>query len=362
MKPSQPSGAPNVELTTNGAAQPGNRYPRLKDLAHTRLKTTARVVFAALCDYANPKCEMWPSGAPRVEGFAAWPSVQTIMGVTGLSDRGVQIALRELETAGAIQCIRRSRGGGSRKAGYWAKANTNCYLLTPNAVPREIAANPITPNVIHPALPVETAVTPNDGCPDPELPSREPRTVFTPDPECYSPEETNHHHQKEETKKGSNSNDLLRTETEDPTARLRRRFRERFGSGADALLAIVLTGLNNRESEIQEFVDFDEGHTGAPHHLTNPGGYYRKLVMNFQLAQSVRREAARQQRLRELERQMAGQGRAEKTSVCSLGICNGRGEVYDSLGSVVEVCACEEGRKLPQTVRELIEQLKKGAA
>jgi len=111
-----PELAPAVRLTTTtpepDPAPSRNRYPRMKDLAGTNLKTTSRLVFGALCDYADPKNEMWPPGAPKIEGFAAWPSIQTLMSVTDLSDRGVQIGLRELEAAGAIRCIRRSRGGG----------------------------------------------------------------------------------------------------------------------------------------------------------------------------------------------------------------------------------------------------------
>jgi hypothetical protein len=124
--------------------------------------STARIVFAALCEYANSRNEMWPPGAPKMEGFAAWPSIQTLMSVTGLSDRAVQIALRDLEAVNAIHCIYRSHGGGSEKGDRKKRTSTSCYLLTPNSVHREEPAEvivtpkevpsdePVTPNQIHP--------------------------------------------------------------------------------------------------------------------------------------------------------------------------------------------------------------------
>jgi hypothetical protein len=153
------------------------RPPRLRDLIGTSTGSTARIVFAALCEYANPRNEMWPPGAPKSEGFAAWPSIQTLMSLTGLSDRAVQIALRDLEAANAIQCIYRSQGGGSEKGDRKKRTSTSCYLLTPNSVHREQHA--------------EEIVTPNDVPPDEDVTPKQihplPRTTCPPPPEPGSP-------------------------------------------------------------------------------------------------------------------------------------------------------------------------------
>jgi hypothetical protein len=90
--------------------------------------------------YANtptPELTCGPQVPLNWKVFAAWPSVQTLMSVTGLSDRGVQIALQDLQAVNAIQCIYHSRGGGSEKGDRKKQTSTNCYLLTPNSVHRE---------------------------------------------------------------------------------------------------------------------------------------------------------------------------------------------------------------------------------
>jgi len=117
-----------------GSVGENARPPRLKDLIGTSLGSTLRIVFAALCEYANPRTEMWPVGALKLDGFAAWPSVQTLAAMTGLSVRAVQAALRDLEAAGAIRCIYRSPGGGSVSGDRTKRQSTCCYLITPQHV------------------------------------------------------------------------------------------------------------------------------------------------------------------------------------------------------------------------------------
>lgn len=100
-------------LAVNGDNQPTARLrpPKMRDLIGTSFSTGERIVFGALCDYANANCQMWPPWVPRMNGFAAWPSIPKLAAVTKLSDRGVQNALRFLEKEGAIRCIYRSTGG-----------------------------------------------------------------------------------------------------------------------------------------------------------------------------------------------------------------------------------------------------------
>jgi excisionase family DNA binding protein len=70
--------------STNGAAL---RPPRLKDLIRTTLGSTTRIIFAALCEYANSRNEMWPPGTLKLVGFA-WPPVQRL---TPASDGGAAV-------------------------------------------------------------------------------------------------------------------------------------------------------------------------------------------------------------------------------------------------------------------------------
>jgi len=322
---------------------------------------------------------MWPPGARKSDGFAAWPSVATLTVITGLSERTVQTALRELEAAGAIRCIRRSRGGGSHKPGQ--TLGTNCYLLTPHDVPREVAETSFTPQPMHPGsdftphqLHPKERFTPQETAEHPASFAPPHRTSCTPSPALPAPKEfnLNHHHQ-EEAKEESNVQAPLdsfpddddrrtnrRAQLEDPAEELALRFRERFGSGANAILRIVLDGLSPEQKEVQAFVAFDDAHTGAPGDLNNPGGYYRSLVMKFQLAQKNQRELQRLGRHRELERQLSAP--LQPTPRCPLSRCNGMGEVYDASGRVLTVCECDAGTRLSPQVIQMIDQLRRGAA
>ena len=131
----------------------GNRPPRVKDLPREQvckestkpkqpriLSSTARGVFGVLCEHANNKKSMWPPFVPAsASGWLAWPSVLTVAAMTGYSDRAVQMALSELETAGAIQCAYRSKGGAAQIVhGRRIPAKTSAYLITPNHVPGSI--------------------------------------------------------------------------------------------------------------------------------------------------------------------------------------------------------------------------------
>ena len=210
---------------------------------------------------------MWPPGTRKSDGFAAWPSVSTLTVITGLSERTVQIALRELEAAGAIRCICRSRGGGSHKPG--KTPATNCYLLTPHDVPPEEAETSFIPQRMHPEgdftsqqLHRRELITPQEPAEHPAPHAPPPRTSCTPSPALPAPKEfnLNHHHQ-EEPKEEYNEpvpldcfpDDDRRTNRraplEDPGEELALRFRERFGRGADAILQIVLDGLSFRRKE-----------------------------------------------------------------------------------------------------------------
>ena len=324
---------------------------------------------------------MWPPGARKSDGFAAWPSVATLTIITGLSERTVQTALRELEAAGAIRCIRRSRGGGSHKPGQ--TRGTNCYLLTPHDVPREVAETSFSPQPMHPGSDVtphllhpKERFTPQERAEHLASFAPPPRTRCTPSPALPAPKEFNlnhHHHQEEEGKEEFNARALPDSSPDDDDRRVNRRapledsveelalrFRERFGSGANAILRIVLDGLSLEQKEVQAFVAFDDAHTGAPEDLNNPGGYYRSLVMKFQLAQKNRRELQRLDKQRELERQLSAP--AQPTPPCPLSRCNGMGEVYDTSGRVVTVCECDAGSRLSPQVIQMIDQLKRGAA
>ena len=110
-------------------------WPKLKHLEGAEFTSSELLVFAALCDFANPNAEKWPPWVPRMEGFASWLGVPRICRLTRLSDRAVQPALKRLQARNAIQCIYQSKGGAARKQeGKNEPPKTNCYLLTPNLV------------------------------------------------------------------------------------------------------------------------------------------------------------------------------------------------------------------------------------
>jgi hypothetical protein len=207
-----------------------------------------------------------------------------------------------------------------------------------------------------------------------------------------APDSSNHHHQRDRTKKkaedpaGSDYSDRKpaalaesktrgrkpsnafsddddgkpkREQLEDPEDELRLRFKERFADESGALVQLVIDGLCHDRQALKEFVAFDDAHTGAPASLVNPGGYYRNLVREFRGAQGGRREAERKERVREIERSLVSQEDAEKP-VCPIGMCNGWGELYEA--GVYRPCGCAAGQRLSPKVREIMEILNRGAA
>lgn len=151
----------------------------------------------------------------------------------------------------------------------------------------------------------------------------------------------------------------VRGSLSDAEEELRLRFKERFGDSSGALFQIVIDGLAHDRDALKEFVAFDNAHTGRPKRIVNPGGYYRRLVASFLLAQKGRIEAERKERYREIERSLVAQPEPEK-ALCELGLCSGGGELCE--GGIYRPCDCEAGKKLSPQVREMMEILNRGAA
>jgi hypothetical protein len=348
----------------------------MRDLAGSTVKSLARTVFAALCDYGNIKREMWPPWAPDTtpDGYLAWPSVARLVQITDLSERSVQDALRELEQKKAVVCVYKSQGGAPRKGRPGKKAlpaRTSCYLITPHLAHRcsdERASE--EPKEPRSDCTITPQVAPNN--PAPPAPYN---------PAGPAPNSSSHHHQRERPKERLNSkpnepnttkeNSALgvllddddrraseRAPLGDPEDELRLRFKERFADASGAIVQMVIDGLSHDRQALKEFVAFDDAHTGAPASLVNPGGYYRNLVKEFQSAQRGRREAERKERIRKIERSMTQEEPPKR--VCPLGVCNGNGEIHTS--DHIGVCKCEAGRNLPTQVKELIERIQQGAA
>lgn len=112
----------------------------------TALPSTQKFVLVALCDSANDQGE-------------CYPSVTALMSKCSLSDRGVQKALIELESAGFVR--REFRTG--RSTVYWVTVND--------------------PNIVHP----RTTNTPERCSPTPERGAPPPPNVVHPTPERCSP-------------------------------------------------------------------------------------------------------------------------------------------------------------------------------
>lgn len=74
---------------------------------HSTARPTARLVLLALAEAAN-----------RDEGHESWLAVDTIRQRTGLSERAVQTALRDLEASDEIGRVGAGRGGRSRSTRY----------------------------------------------------------------------------------------------------------------------------------------------------------------------------------------------------------------------------------------------------
>ena len=118
----------------------------------TNLPPTQRLVFLALCDCANDQGE-------------CYPSVQNLIGKTGLSDRGVQRAVAELERLGYVR--REVRTG--RSTVYWLSTDPRTSVTPERRSP---------PNVGHPTPERRSPPPPNVGHPTPER--RSPRTINEP--------------------------------------------------------------------------------------------------------------------------------------------------------------------------------------
>jgi hypothetical protein len=143
-----PKKGPNLAKSVDFLAPwwKGIQWPRMKDLpggpaAIIKFPAVERSVFGALCCFANPDTAKWPPWVPKCQGFVAWPSVATLMDVTGLSERAVQGALAKLRMKRAISCLFESKGGASR-----------CYLLTPHHLagykretPQDVRQHPAPP-------------------------------------------------------------------------------------------------------------------------------------------------------------------------------------------------------------------------
>ncbi|MGA8030437.1 MAG: hypothetical protein WB992_25120 [Bryobacteraceae bacterium] len=335
----------------------------MKDLIGTVFSTAERIVFGALCDYSNANVEMRPPWVPKTDGFAAWPSIQRIVAVTKLTDRGVQIALAKLEAGDAIRCIYRSKGGAPKRRGDRVlPAKTNCYLLTPNSLHRSDSSSLDT----EPRSEIPT--TPNSVRDNPEVTSPH-------NPELTSPEVFNHHHQEERAKERSNAqpaktslfsnsdddDDDQSTRkrvpiTDDPEAEFAARLTERSwleGPIRDvhSIVQIVNDGLKYDRKLFLEFLNYEAPLT-TPEKIKSAAAHYRSLVPKFYTARSERRRAEQ----KELDRKLAR--RVEKPEpICPLSKCNGRGEVYDNAGMPVGICECEAGQNMPGTVREMFATL-----
>jgi hypothetical protein len=305
------------------------RPPRMKDLMRSSFSTAERAVFGALCDYSNAKSDMWPPWVPKSDGFAAWPSIETIAAITNLTDRGVQKALAKLELGNAIYCIYRSKGGAPKKrGGGMLPARTNCYLITPNSVhpSRE-------PDDKHAGVEPrsEARETPNSVPNNPELSSPN-------NPELSSPEVFNHHHQEERAKErtkekkaakwtlqpheGAWDFESLRSMVsdthqngkanprtagappnlpdddehgpwrkgfDDPQQEFRARLEERQWLNGrivepEGIVLMVRDVLGNNPSKWKRFLDYEASLT-TPQNVKNVGGYYRMMVKEFLAAE-----------------------------------------------------------------------------
>jgi hypothetical protein len=98
------------------------RPPRVKDLPIEILRTLpagARLTLGVLCEHANYKPECRPPYADRsIEGYAAWPSVESLAKAAVLSKRAIQYSLQSLRQVGIIRPIHKSNGGSKKSTVY----------------------------------------------------------------------------------------------------------------------------------------------------------------------------------------------------------------------------------------------------
>ena len=133
--PSRDTGAPKkgpaslAKAETAGhddATERKPKKPMLRHVQETILRNNSRLVFAALCDWANTNYRSWRPEAEAHDGFASWISRKTMGEMANISLRTVDAALEELQTANIIRCIYHGQGGDPQ--------DTCVYLLTPHLV------------------------------------------------------------------------------------------------------------------------------------------------------------------------------------------------------------------------------------
>lgn len=135
------------------------------------------------------------------------------------------------------------------------------------------------------------------------------------------------------------------------------RLKERHDESVNrhGILQCVLGDLKTF-SDLKPFLKFERNQTTAPDKLRNPPGHYRRTVQRFYEAEAKRRDWNRREQMRVLEAKIASRTDAPQRPVCTVGRCNGTGELYDDTG-VVSACGCEIGRQLPSQVLELFTQM-----
>lgn len=214
------STAEQKDSTKEQTRRDGSRkhWPRMKDLPpalgerskraphaiiarrRSPLGPDERAVFGAICDYGNPNPVMWPSWVDnstvqqhiqshfdgeneQIIPCLAWPSISKLCEHTALSERAVQVALRNLETARALDCVYRSKGGAPRKPRSGENARpgrANCYLITPHCVHR---SKPESDNATRNAAPsADKPRTEFDATPHPAVTNPAPRAPNNPAP------------------------------------------------------------------------------------------------------------------------------------------------------------------------------------
>ncbi|HEY7212550.1 MAG TPA: hypothetical protein VH477_19895, partial [Bryobacteraceae bacterium] len=122
-----------------------------------------------------------------------------------------------------------------------------------------------------------------------------------------------------------------------------------------AILQCVLGDLKSY-SDLTAFLDFEAKQTTAPEKLKNPPGHYRRVVAKFYELRSKRREWGIREQMRALEAKIAGSAERQRKRTCSLGRCDGNGELWTEDGRV-SACACEIGRALPAKVLAAFEEM-----
>lgn len=131
-----------------------------------------------------------------------------------------------------------------------------------------------------------------------------------------------------------------RNDLDDPEAELMLRLKERHDESVNrhAILQCVLGDLKTF-SDLKPFLQFERNQTTAPDKLRNPAGHYRRTVQRSYEAEAKRRDWNRREQMRVLQAKIGRRTDALQRPVCTLGQCNGTGEVYYETG-VVSACDC----------------------